>query len=194
LTDDEDEDDGGRLASFSSRLTKFKKSSSKSCTGRSSYSHWNSYWHFSARKSQASDDDDFLVPSDSSIPISHLRSSSASSASSRRSSTAADSDEDSFIVPDSGTEIEDAQPKKSKSKTSKSTRPSLKKGDTETSSGGGSGFAFLTAAEQRAQGKKQEKKSTEDPYSFLLDVRDVRRLLFLFTTLLDLLRLSFGIL
>jgi DNA mismatch repair protein MSH6 len=113
-------------------------------------------------------------------PSSHRRSSSASSASSRRSSTAADSDEDSFIVPDSGTEIEDAQPKKSKSKgISRSSRPALKKGSTGASSGGGGGLSFLTAAEQREQGKKKDKKSAEDPYSFLQDVRDVRSFLYL---------------
>jgi hypothetical protein len=38
----------------------------------------------------------------------------------------------------------------------------------------------LTAAEQREQGKKNEKKSTEDPYSFLQDVRDVCSLLLWF--------------
>jgi hypothetical protein len=32
---------------------------------------------------------------------------------------------------------------------------------------------FLTAAEQRAQAMKEEKKSQEDAFSFLLDVRDV---------------------
>jgi len=114
------------------------------------------------------------------MPTSHRRSSSASSVSSRRLSTAADSDEDSFIVLDSGTEIEDAHPKKSKSKsTSKSAKPSLKKGGTGASSGGASGFSFLTAAEQREQGKKNEKKATDDPYSFLQDVRDARSILFL---------------
>jgi DNA mismatch repair protein MSH6 len=108
---------------------------------------------------------------------SHRHSSSGSSVSSRRSSSAADSDEDSFIVGDSEAEIEDAQPKKSKTKgASKSSRPALKKGG--ASSGiGGSGYSFLTAAEQREQGKKNEKKSTEDPYSFLQDVRDVRSIL-----------------
>jgi hypothetical protein len=32
---------------------------------------------------------------------------------------------------------------------------------------------FLTKAEQRAQDKKTEKKATEDPFYFLVDVRDV---------------------
>lgn len=129
-----------------------------------------------ARKSsQASDDDAFLIPSDSSMPASassHRRSSSGSSvrASSRRSS-AVDSDSDSFIVPDSDTEVGDA-PKKSNAKASKSkaSRPALQQ---NVSSAGGSGYSFLTAAEQREQGKKDDKKSTEDPYSFLLNIMDV---------------------
>jgi len=32
---------------------------------------------------------------------------------------------------------------------------------------------FLTKAEQRAQEKKTDKKAAEDPFSFLVDVRDV---------------------
>jgi len=53
-------------------------------------------------------------------------------------------------------------------------RPPLKK----TNGAGGSASApstnFLTAAEQRAQATKDEKKSQEDPFSFLFDIRDVR--------------------
>lgn len=126
-----------------------------------------------ARKHQASDDDELLVPSDSSMPSSlHRRSSSGSSTSSGRSSIAADSDEDSFVVPDSETEMLDPQPKKSKTKVM--AKPSLKKGGVGDSSGGGNSFSFLTAAEQREQGKKNEKKAAEDPYAFLQGVRDVR--------------------
>jgi DNA mismatch repair protein MSH6 len=54
----------------------------------------------------------------------------------------------------------------------------MKRGDTGASNGRGNGFTFLTAAEQREQGKKVEKKSAEDPYSFLQDVRDVRSFFF----------------
>jgi DNA mismatch repair protein MSH6 len=32
---------------------------------------------------------------------------------------------------------------------------------------------FLTKAERRAQEKKTEKKAAEDPFHFLVDVRDV---------------------
>jgi DNA mismatch repair protein MSH6 len=39
------------------------------------------------------------------------------------------------------------------------------------------GSSFLTAAEKRAQHKKNDKKATEDPFSFLKDVRDVRTLM-----------------
>ena len=35
------------------------------------------------------------------------------------------------------------------------------------------GFSLLTAAEQREQEKKNEKKATEDPYAFLSDLKDV---------------------
>jgi len=144
---------------------------------------------FAARKSQASDDDQFLVPSDSSIPtISHKRSSSSLSGSSRRSSTV-DSDEDSFVVPDSGTEVEDAQPRKGKSKSKAATRPSLNKASVGGSNAGG--ISFLTAAEQREQGKKNDKKAAEDPYSFLQEVKDVRDELFSFDVVLILICIGF---
>jgi DNA mismatch repair protein MSH6 len=32
---------------------------------------------------------------------------------------------------------------------------------------------FLTKAEQRELGKKEEKKAAESPYSFLADIKDV---------------------
>lgn len=174
LTDDEDDDDASEgLTSFSSRLTRFKKSPSKSCMSHSAIAENTPTKFSTARKSQASDDDEFLVPSDSSMPpSSHRRSSSgSSSASSRRSSVATDSEEDSFIADDSD---EDAQPKKGKGQgASKQSRPSLKKAAGAASSAGNSSFSFLTAAEQREQGKKNDKKAAEDPYSFLQDVRDV---------------------
>lgn len=37
------------------------------------------------------------------------------------------------------------------------------------------GSSFLTAAEQREQGKKNEKKAAEDPYAFLAEVQDKER-------------------
>jgi DNA mismatch repair protein MSH6 len=36
-----------------------------------------------------------------------------------------------------------------------------------------SGASFLTAAEQREQDKKNEKKAAEDPYAFLSVIKDV---------------------
>ena len=44
-----------------------------------------------------------------------------------------------------------------------------------SSSGGG---AFLTKAEQRAEGTKQDKKESEECFSFLKDVRDVMPIMF----------------
>ncbi|KAG1757294.1 hypothetical protein EDB19DRAFT_24789 [Suillus lakei] len=46
-------------------------------------------------------------------------------------------------------------------------------GVTGSGSGLGANTMFLTKAEQRAQEKKTEKKATEDPFFFLVDVRDV---------------------
>jgi DNA mismatch repair protein MSH6 len=67
----------------------------------------------------------------------------------------------------------DEGPKKTKGKgKGRATKSAGSK--TVAGSGSASGtFAFLTAAEQREQGKKEGKKSAEEPYSFLQDVRDV---------------------
>ncbi|EGO03735.1 hypothetical protein SERLA73DRAFT_119383 [Serpula lacrymans var. lacrymans S7.3] len=142
-SDDEDGDE--ELSSFSSRLLKYKKSPIKS------------------RKSQSSsvaDDDDFIVPSDEDeVPERSSSRASARSVTSRRSSKSASSEVD--------TELEDEE---DGSKKTKAKRPQLKN-NTGGSSAGGSNL-FLTAAEQRAQEKKTEKKSAEDPFSFLVDVRD----------------------
>jgi DNA mismatch repair protein MSH6 len=43
-----------------------------------------------------------------------------------------------------------------------------------TASSRGKDFTFLTAAEQRTQEKKDEKKAAESPYVFLEDPMDVR--------------------
>jgi hypothetical protein len=40
---------------------------------------------------------------------------------------------------------------------------------------GGSSHTFLTAAEQRAQSSKNEKKDKEDAFEFLIDIQDVSR-------------------
>jgi len=116
-------------------------------------------------RSNASDDDDFIVP-DSDTEVKSVKSSSSRSTASRRS--VASSDESS---------IED-KPKKAKPKPKPSAKRAAggKKGATAAVAEGTSGGtnAFLTAAEQREQGKKNEKKVAEEAYSFLADVQDVR--------------------
>ncbi|KAG5338497.1 hypothetical protein C0989_007269 [Termitomyces sp. Mn162] len=150
-TDDEDEDDedSGPITSFSQRLTNFKKSPVKK-----------------ARKSRsnASEDDDFIVPSDSDGDTKSVKSSvSRSSVSSRRSAV---SSEDEFS--DDGDHVKS----KSKSKSSRKKAPSAKQ--TSAVSNGGTSGLFLTAAERREQGKKDEKKAAETPYSFLEDIKDAK--------------------
>ncbi len=111
------------------------------------------------RKNAGDDDDDFIVPDDideedeDAAGSSSHRASSSSRPSSRLSSRSALSELDS----------DDDKPLAKKT----AARPPLKK---EASSKGAS--SFLTAAEQRARKQKEEKKSTEDPFSFLVDVRD----------------------
>ena len=105
-----------------------------------------------------SDSDYNPVPEDSDADI--------PATSSRRGSsiTASRSEKSSCI--DSASELSDV-PKKSK-------KPVQKKGQTggEKRSTAGAN-SFLTAAERRALEKKSEKKSTEDAFEFLKDVRDV---------------------
>ncbi|RPD75422.1 DNA mismatch repair protein Msh6 [Lentinus tigrinus ALCF2SS1-7] len=141
---EEDEEDAPQLNSFAKRLTKYQKSPLKSK---------------SRGRKKADDDDDFIVPDDIDeededvAESSSRRASSSSRPSSRVSSHSALSELDS----------DEEKPLAKKS----TARLSLKK---ETSSKGSS--TFLTAAEQRARKQKEEKKSTEDPFSFLVDVRD----------------------
>ncbi|KAF8635419.1 hypothetical protein AX15_000411 [Amanita polypyramis BW_CC] len=150
-------DEGDEVkASFSQKLSRFKRSASKRNTPRSA---------------PASDDDDFIPPSDQDDDDDSK--SNKSYPSSRVSSSDA---EDDFVV---GGE-EDAMPKKSKAGSS---AKAAKKGKGEVTVVGDSGaggmvttsstaFAFLTAAEQREQGKKDKKKSAEEPFAFLQDVQD----------------------
>ena len=87
--------------------------------------------------------------------------------SSHRTSDDDDDDADDFD------EDDDEAPKKRKGK-GKAT-PTAKKGAAAASStsAGASGISFLTAAEQREQDKKDDKKAAETPYSFLLNITDV---------------------
>lgn len=118
-------------------------------------------------RSQASDDDDdFIVPSDSDIEVKSTKSSSSRSSTSRRSAETDYSSED-------GDRDEDEAPKtKAKSKVKSGSKKSNAADGTSSN-----GFTMLTAAEQRAQGKKDEKKAAESPYGFLAEIRDVRELL-----------------
>lgn len=82
-----------------------------------------------------------------------------------------DSDSDSFIAHDSDTEVDGASRKSiAKASKAKASRPAPAK---HTSSAGGGSYSFLTAAEQREQDKKDQKKDDESPYGFLLDIKDV---------------------
>jgi len=117
-------------------------------------------------KKATSDDDDFFVHTDSSSEVDNksVKSSSSRSSASSRQSILRDDD-------DAMEESDYDKPKKPKAKSSKgkvekSTKPLA--ATSQASSG------FLTAAERREQGKKDEKKSNEDPYSFLQNVKDVR--------------------
>ncbi|EKM76737.1 hypothetical protein AGABI1DRAFT_78171 [Agaricus bisporus var. burnettii JB137-S8] len=145
-SEDDDDDEGDYVTNtFSQRLTRFKKSPVKK-----------------GKKSRASDDDDFIVPDeegdDSEAETKSIRSSSGRSSMSSRRSVSSDGDL---------TEDQDDKAKQTKSKK----KPGKPSKGLEGASGGGS-FSFLTAAEQREQGKKNEKKAAEDPYAFLQDVKD----------------------
>lgn len=168
LSDDENEQDEA-TTSFSQRLTRFKKSPAKK-KGVSLFCLFSSSVHLdllSAQKSQSasSDDDDFIVPSDSDVETKSVKSSSSRSSASRHA--AASSDELSG-------DTSDGERKQIMSKA----RPSAKKGASKSKSKVGEGasatgsFAFLTAAEQREQDKKNDKKAAEDPYAFLAEIRD----------------------
>ncbi|KAK7056522.1 DNA mismatch repair protein msh6 [Paramarasmius palmivorus] len=107
------------------------------------------------KSSKASDDDDFIVPSESEDDNKSTRSSSSRASSSSRRSALSEDDED---------EDDEPIPKKSKARRPAKVTPSA--------SEDASSFSFLTQAERREQDKKNEKKSAENPYAFLLDVKD----------------------
>lgn len=69
---------------------------------------------------------------------------------------------------------DDDKPQKANAKAKSSGKQSTGGKKVVTAEGmSGSTNAFLTAAEQREQDKKSEKKATEEAYSFLADVQDV---------------------
>ncbi|KAG5654433.1 hypothetical protein H0H81_002622 [Sphagnurus paluster] len=172
--DDEDEEETNAKRSFSQRLTNFKKSPVK--RGNNHLNHSTSSLNLvTARKSRsnASDDDDFIAPSDSDGDSKSIKSSGSRSSASSRHSAASSEDEFS--------NDENRVKSKFKSKSFSKKNQPVQKGaaapaDT-TSTGAG---LFLTAAERREQGKKNDKKAAEDPYSFLAEIKDVRALKLLF--------------
>lgn len=181
-SDDEDEETQEASAALSQRISRFKKSPVKqSGRGRSAHScltpppftcAYGLHGGISGR-SRASDDDDFIVP-DSDSPA-QSRTSSRDARSSGRSSSPDLSDEGE-AEEDEGEE----RPKKVKAaKKGKGAprRPPFRGGGgggggASQSAGGGSN-AFLTAAERRAQEQKSEKKAGDDPFEFLIDIKDV---------------------
>ncbi|KAF8348581.1 muts domain V-domain-containing protein [Amanita rubescens] len=153
LTPKSDEDDVKIL--FSQKLNRFKKSPSKNEKRRSALH---------------SDDDEFNPASeqdeDETRSVKSFRSSS-----SRRSAPSSSDTEGDFIDDD-----EEDNPRKSKSKpaakSGRKAKGNVAVADNFEASDAGSAFTLLTAAERREQGKKLEKKSTEEPFGFLQDVRD----------------------
>ncbi|KAF5310782.1 hypothetical protein D9619_007990 [Psilocybe cf. subviscida] len=155
----EDDDESEENVSFAERLTRFKKSPVKK--GK-------------ARSRASSDDDDFIVPDESDT---EARSTKSSKSSSRRSSMSSHRTSDDDDDADDFDEDEDEAPKKSKGKSKSKAASATKKSAASSSAGAGagagaSGFSFLTAAEQREQDKKDDKKAAESPYSFLLNITD----------------------
>ena len=121
------------------------------------------------RFASSSDDDEFNPTSEQDEDDGR----SYHSSSSRRSAASASDTEGDFIVDDEDEESS----RKSKSKLTAKTGKKVK-GKTTVADhldADTTAFTLLTAAERREQGKKLEKKSTEEPFAFLQDVRDVRR-------------------
>ncbi|THH03935.1 hypothetical protein EW145_g5888 [Phellinidium pouzarii] len=151
-SDNEDEEEAKGV--FKKRLSHFKKPALSKKTKKSS--------------DGSQPDSDFMPvdESDAEVPVtSSHRGSSISASRSEFDSSAAELD--------SASELSDA-PKKSyaKSKNSKIAKLAPKKGLSGEGSRPSGSSCFLTAAEQRANEKKVEKKSSEDAYEFLKVVQD----------------------
>jgi DNA mismatch repair protein MSH6 len=165
--DDDDEEDVETNTSFSKKLSNFKKSPMKRGTYISTFSLSTGLTliHSVARKSRSNasdDEDDFIVP-DSDTDVRSVKSSSSRSSASRGSVVSSDESSD------------DDKPKKAKSKAKPTAKLTGGKKAAVSAEGiYGSANSFLTAAEQREQGKKNEKKAAEEAYLFLADVQDVR--------------------
>ena len=95
------------------------------------------------------------------------------------SSRHSEEDDEELDFDDDDLDLDDEPRKKSKSKgkasatKSSGSKKSSKAAAAPVGGGGTGSYTFLTAAEQREQGKKDEKKAAESPYSFLLNVKDV---------------------
>ncbi|KAI0935020.1 hypothetical protein AcV7_003936 [Taiwanofungus camphoratus] len=167
LSDDEEQREDGdegneeapRLNQFTKRLTQYKKSPTRAK---------------STKDRAKSDDDDFIVPDDIGVGENedddddvHCSSSRASSRVSGNSSSRPSSRLSAYAHSSAVSEAESDSPSYSRPVKRASERPPLEK---DTSSKGSN--TFLTAAEQRAQQQKAEKKGGEDPFSFLLNIRD----------------------
>ncbi|KAL5499193.1 MSH6 [Sanghuangporus vaninii] len=140
-----DDEEGEVTKSFGKRLSRFRKQTSSKKKPSNGYNS----------------DSDFALADDTDgeVPLTSHRSSSLS-----RSEMGSSNAE-----LDSGSELSDAPKAKKKGK---SDRPALKKLQSSEAGRSGGSNSFLTAAEQRARNKKEGKKSQEDPFDFLRDVRD----------------------
>lgn len=172
--DDEDEEEGEEenLIAFSQRLSRYKRPPvQKGLNFHEDIILSINYPLPAKSRSRVPSDDDFIVPDDSedeaSCTKSRKSSSRRSSISSHRS-TASEHDDD---FEEETLDVEEA-PNKTKSR-GKGKNLTTKSAGSKIVAGLGGTFAFLTAAEQREQGKKEGKKAAEEPYSFLQDVRDV---------------------
>ncbi|CAL1699677.1 unnamed protein product [Somion occarium] len=146
FSDDENDEENPRMNEFTKRLTQFKKSPTKGKAKGPYYSAYN----------YNDEDEEEDEPLESSSRAPSRTSGVCSRASSRVSSYAHTSDADSDAP---------SKPKKKSAAARASLKDSSSKGDSGNN-------LFLTAAEQRTQQQKADKKNTEDPFSFLVDVRD----------------------
>ncbi|KAJ7273346.1 muts domain V-domain-containing protein [Mycena rebaudengoi] len=150
LLDDDDEEEVVS-ASFSKRITHFKRPPPKA--GRNS------------RSATSDDDADFIEPSDSEIETKSqksFKSASSRSAGSRRTDVSDDYESDE----------EEERGKKSKAKGKSAAKKATPAKSTPVATGTSGGRSFLTAAERRELGKKKEKKESENAFEFLLDIKD----------------------
>lgn len=116
---------------------------------------------FAARRKTDDDDDDFIVPDDVDEDEEEESGRASSRASSRPSSRLSSRTALSELDDDDDNE----KPKKSKK------APARSQPKNDGGNKGGS-TTFLTAAEKRALQQKEDKKGSEDPFSFLVDPKD----------------------